>query len=64
MGYAVTVFEKNKRPGGLLRYGIPDFKLDKSLIDRRIAQMENEGVQFRCSTSIPSQQHGVHRGAE
>lgn len=43
MGYAVTVFEKNKRPGGLLRYGIPDFKLDKSLIDRRIAQMENEG---------------------
>lgn len=56
-GYAVTVFEKNKRPGGLLRYGIPDFKLDKSLIDRRIAQMENEGVQFRCSTSIAAEPH-------
>lgn len=56
-GYAVTVFEKNKRPGGLLRYGIPDFKLDKSLIDRRVAQMENEGVQFRCSTSIASEPH-------
>lgn len=56
-GYAVTVFEKNKRPGGLLRYGIPDFKLDKSLIDRRISQMEAEGVQFRCSTSIGCAQH-------
>ncbi len=66
MGYAVTVFEKNKRPGGLLRYGIPDFKLDKSLIDRRIAQMENEGVQFRCSTSIgvPDHPHGIWNDSE
>ena len=66
MGYAVTVFEKNKRPGGLLRYGIPDFKLDKSLIDRRIAQMENEGVQFRCSTSIgiKDHPHGIWNDSE
>jgi glutamate synthase (NADPH/NADH) small chain len=47
VGHAVTVFEKNARPGGLLRYGIPDFKLEKSLIDRRIEQMEREGVRFR-----------------
>ncbi|HMN20673.1 MAG TPA: glutamate synthase subunit beta [Ottowia sp.] len=46
-GHAVTVFEKNDRLGGLLRYGIPDFKLDKSHIDRRIAQMQGEGVVFR-----------------
>ena len=46
-GHAVTVFEKNDRLGGLLRYGIPDFKLDKSHIDRRIAQMQAEGVVFR-----------------
>lgn len=66
MGYAVTVFEKNKRPGGLLRYGIPDFKLDKSLIDRRIAQMENEGVQFRYSTSIgiKDHPHGIWNDSE
>ena len=58
-GYAVTVFEKNKQPGGLLRLGIPDFKLDKSLIDRRIAQMEAEGVRFRCMTSIGTNQHSA-----
>lgn len=52
MGYAVTVFEKNDRLGGLLRYGIPDFKLEKSLIDRRIAQMQAEGVEFKTSTLI------------
>jgi glutamate synthase (NADPH/NADH) small chain len=46
-GHDVTVFEKNDRIGGLLRYGIPDFKMEKHLIDRRIAQMEAEGVQFR-----------------
>src|SRR5690606_39080091 len=51
-GHAVTVFEKNDRIGGLLRYGIPDFKLEKSLIDRRIAQMEAEGVEFRPSTYV------------
>jgi len=46
-GHDVTVFEKNSRPGGLLGYGIPDFKLDKSLIERRVKQMEAEGVVFR-----------------
>lgn len=47
-GHNVTVFEKNERPGGLLRYGIPDFKLDKRVIDRRVALMEQEGVEFKC----------------
>ena len=46
-GHAVTVFEKSDRIGGLLRYGIPDFKMEKSLIDRRIEQMRAEGVTFR-----------------
>ena len=46
-GHGVTVFEKSDRIGGLLRYGIPDFKMEKSLIDRRLAQMEAEGVGFR-----------------
>ena len=47
VGHDVTVFEKNDRIGGLLRYGIPDFKMEKSHIDRRVAQMQAEGVQFR-----------------
>ncbi|TXH41385.1 MAG: glutamate synthase subunit beta, partial [Burkholderiaceae bacterium] len=51
-GHAVTVFEKNDRVGGLLRYGIPDFKLEKSHIDRRVAQMQAEGVTFRTSTLV------------
>ncbi len=51
-GHAVTVFEKNDRVGGLLRYGIPDFKMEKRLIDRRIAQMETEGVIFRTNMEI------------
>lgn len=51
-GHAVTVFEKNARPGGLLAYGIPDFKLDKALIDRRVRQMEAEGVVFQTRTLI------------
>ena len=53
-GHAVTVFEKNERPGGLLRYGIPDFKLDKTHIDRRIAQLAAEGVVFRTNTVVGS----------
>jgi glutamate synthase (NADPH/NADH) small chain len=48
-GHAVTVFEKNDRAGGLLRYGIPDFKMEKWLIDRRIEQMQAEGVEFRVN---------------
>ena len=51
-GHAVTVFEKNSRIGGLMRYGIPDFKMEKSHIDRRMAQMEAEGVTFKTSVFI------------
>ena len=51
-GHDVTVFEKNSRIGGLLRYGIPDFKLDKAIIDRRMKQMEAEGVKFRTKVAI------------
>ena len=51
-GHSVTVFEKNDRFGGLLRYGIPDFKLEKSHIDRRVAQMEAEGVVFRTGVLV------------
>ncbi len=51
-GHAVTVFEKNSRIGGLMRYGIPDFKLDKNLLNWRMAQLEAEGVKFQTSTFI------------
>ncbi len=54
-GHEVHVYEKAARPGGLLRYGIPNFKLDKKLVDRRIAQMEEEGVTFH---------NGVHVGTD
>jgi len=52
VGHSVTVFEKNSRIGGLLRYGIPDFKLDKRLIDWRMAQLQAEGVKFQTNTFI------------
>ena len=51
-GHAVTVFEKADRVGGLLRYGIPDFKMEKHHIDRRLAQLQEEGVSFRCNTHV------------
>ena len=51
-GHAVTVFEKNERPGGLLRYGIPDFKMEKTHIDRRVGQMVEEGIEFRCGIHV------------
>jgi len=51
-GHAVVLFEKNDRIGGLLRYGIPDFKMGKELIDRRMAQMEAEGVEFRTNVEV------------
>jgi glutamate synthase (NADPH/NADH) small chain len=51
-GHSVTVFEKADRVGGLLRYGIPDFKMEKHLINRRAMQMEAEGVQFRTGTEV------------
>ena len=51
-GHAVVLFEKSDRIGGLLRYGIPDFKLEKRLIDRRMRQMEKEGVEFRTGVEV------------
>jgi len=58
-GHDVTVFEKNSRIGGLLRYGIPDFKFEKSHIDRRVAQMEAEGVVFKTSTLVGAMPEGT-----
>jgi len=52
MGYQVTVFEKNEAAGGLLRYGIPNFKLNKAIIDRRITLLEQEGIEFRYGKAI------------
>src|ERR1700694_2527821 len=51
-GHAVTVFEKSDRVGGLLRYGIPDFKLEKRVLDRRLEQMTAEGVQFQTRAHV------------
>ncbi len=51
-GHGVTVFEKHDRIGGLLRYGIPDFKMEKQIIDRRMRQMEGEGVTFRTGVEV------------
>ena len=51
-GHTVTVFEKNERAGGLLRYGIPDFKLEKAVIDRRLDQMREEGVSFQTGVDV------------
>ncbi|MBS91561.1 MAG: glutamate synthase [Rickettsiales bacterium] len=53
-GHKVIVFEKNDRIGGLLRYGIPNFKMEKHYIDKRITQMESEGVKFKCNVQIGS----------
>ena len=53
-GHDVHLYEKHAKPGGLLRYGIPDFKMEKHLIDRRVDQMEAEGVTFHCNTHIGS----------
>ena len=52
LGHSVVVYEKNERIGGLLRIGIPDFKMEKTLIDRRMAQMQSEGVQFKTKSEI------------
>ena len=51
-GHQVVVYERAERPGGLLRYGIPEFKMEKAVLDRRLEQLEAEGVEFRCSTSV------------
>lgn len=52
MGYSVTVMEKNESAGGLLRYGIPNFKLNKAVIDRRIALLEEEGIVFKYNSPV------------
>ncbi|MBP5570658.1 MAG: glutamate synthase subunit beta [Prevotella sp.] len=54
LGYKVTVYEKNENAGGLLRYGIPNFKLNKAVIDRRIRLLEEEGIEFRFGVEIDS----------
>ena len=51
-GHDVHVFEKHAYPGGLLRYGIPDFKLEKQVVERRVAQLEAEGVTFHCNVNV------------
>ena len=51
-GHPVTVFERDDAPGGLLRYGIPDFKLEKWVVDRRIKLMEEEGIIFKCNANV------------
>lgn len=51
-GHTVTVFERDDAPGGLLRYGIPDFKLEKWVVERRVKLMEEEGVIFRCNSNV------------
>ena len=58
MGYEVTVFEKNEAAGGLLRYGIPNFKLNKKIIDRRISVMEQEGIVFKYNSPLPTSPEG------
>ena len=57
-GHLVTVFEKEDRVGGLLRYGIPDFKMEKSAVDRRLEQLRAEGIEFRTNFKIGTQMSG------
>lgn len=57
-GHSVTVYERSDRPGGLLRYGIPNMKLDKSVIDRRIKIMEESGITFECNVDIGKDKDG------
>jgi len=51
-GHTVAVYERGEKPGGLLRYGIPEFKMEKAILDRRIAQMEGEGTRFRSGVNV------------
>jgi glutamate synthase (NADPH/NADH) small chain len=51
-GHEVHVYEKNAKPGGLLRYGIPDFKMEKHIVERRVTQMQAEGVTFHCNVHV------------
>lgn len=51
-GHLVTVFERDPKPGGLLRFGIPDFKLEKTVVERRIQLLEQEGIEFKCNANV------------
>ena len=51
-GHSVTVFERDEKPGGLLRYGIPDFKMEKNVIDRRLKVLQEEGIEFKCGVHV------------
>ena len=62
-GHGVVVYERAEQPGGLLRYGIPEFKMQKSVLDRRLAQLRAEGVEFRCATSVGEPGGAVDAGA-
>ncbi len=64
VGHDVTLFEKNDRIGGLLRYGIPDFKMEKIHIDRRVAQMEAEGVIFRTGVFVGAEKEGLGKDSK
>ncbi|MCR4603367.1 MAG: glutamate synthase subunit beta [Prevotella sp.] len=64
MGYSVTVYEKNEAAGGLLRYGIPNFKLNKAIIDRRLLMMQQEGITFRYGEAIPTDALPTHLTAD
>jgi glutamate synthase (NADPH/NADH) small chain len=59
-GHAVVVFERAEKPGGLLRFGIPEFKMEKAVLDRRLDQMRDEGVVFRCGVSVGECDPDVH----
>jgi glutamate synthase (NADPH/NADH) small chain len=59
-GHSVTVFERDDKPGGILRYGIPDFKLEKWIIDRRIKLMKKEGVIFKTNADVGSDKYPTH----
>lgn len=65
-GHDVTVYEKSERPGGLLRFGIPGFKLEKDVVERRISQLEAEGVRFELSVVVGDRKFeaGVHNAAK
>ncbi len=63
-GHLVTVYERSDRPGGLLRYGIPNMKLEKSVIDRRIRLMEQAGITFRCNVNVGKDISGKELAAQ
>jgi glutamate synthase (NADPH/NADH) small chain len=63
-GHDVVVYERAEKPGGLLRYGIPEFKMEKAVLDRRLAQLEAEGVEFRCAVSVGQAPGDLPEGPE